>query len=169
MDVINKAISYGSWLVIGHMNKIFHRGIAEKLQVKDLGHINDEDCVSTVSMIFDAAWKKELLLPREKRSLWRPIFKVTGYYTFVKGLIFQAISSGASFGPPLLLKELAFHVSGFPQYHLKDSTLWLYITLLLVLPIIGVVCGAQANIIFCRIGNDFHHHCRVIDLSSSSS
>jgi len=152
MDTINKAISMMSWVVIGHMNKIFHRGISEKLEVKHLGHINDEDCVSTVSVIFDAAWKQELLLPREKRSLWRPIFKVTGYFDLIRGLIFQAISSGASFGPPLLLKELAFHVSGFPQYHLPDDKLWLYITLLLVLPIIGVIFGAQASIIFCRMG-----------------
>ena len=139
-----------SWLVIGHMNKIFHRGLTEdKLEVKHLGHINEEDCVSTVSVIFDAAWEKELLLPREKRSLWRPIFKVTGYFDLIRGLIFQAISSGASFGPPLLLKELAFHVSGFSQYQLPDDKLWLYITLLLVLPIIGVIFGAQASIIFC--------------------
>lgn len=152
MNHLNKVIDGLSWLVISHMNHLFHRGIDNKLQVEDLGKIRDEDCVSTVSVLFETAWRQELLLPREKRSLWRPIFSVTGYLEPTIGLIFQGISSGCSFGPPLLLKELAFHVSGLPQYHLSDEKLWLYITLLLVLPIVGVIFGAQSSIIFCRMG-----------------
>jgi len=139
-------------LIIGHMNHLFSLGSRKRLEVDDLGKIQDDDCVKKVSVIFEEAWKNELLLTSDKRSLWRPIFKVTGYVNPLLGLLFQGISSGCSFGPPLLLKELAFHASGLPQYQLPVDKLWLYITLLLVLPIIGVIFGAQANIIFSRMG-----------------
>jgi len=139
-------------LIIGHMNHLFSLGSRKRLEVDDLGKIQDDDCVKKVSVIFEEAWKNELLLTSDKRSLWRPIFKVTGYVNPLVGLLFQGISSGCSFGPPLLLKELAFHASGLPQYQLPVDKLWLYITLLLVLPIIGVIFGAQANIIFSRMG-----------------
>lgn len=145
-------LEYFSWLTISNMNTMFSLGSKKRLEVEDLGKIRDDDCVKSVSAIFESEWKKELLLIPPKRSLWRPIFKVTGYLNPIMGLIFQGVSSGCGFGPPLLLKELAFHVSGLPHYQLSLEKLWLYITLLLVLPIIGVIFGAQASIIFARMG-----------------
>jgi ABC-type multidrug transport system fused ATPase/permease subunit len=118
----------------------------------DLGLMVDEERVSSVYARFSSYWEEELLLPTEKRSLAKPMFKTIGKEKFIYALLLQLFLSASGFGPPLILKSLSSHFSSIPGMELVSSTLWTLSVLLFIIPVTGVIFGAKSYILFSHFG-----------------
>ena len=71
-----------------------------------------------------------------------------GYPQLLLGLSFSILSGACAFGPPLLLKSLSEHFSGVKEQ--SDTTLWIFVVLLLLFPVVGSVSMAHSYVIYSR-------------------
>lgn len=139
-------------LFLTNLNKLFYTGSERALLQDDLGLMIDEERVSSVYKRFSSYWEEELLLPMEKRSIAKPLFKAIGKNNFICALLLQMFASASGFGPPLILKALSSHFSSIPGMELISSTLWILSVLLFIIPVTGVIFGAKSYISFSHFG-----------------
>jgi ABC-type multidrug transport system fused ATPase/permease subunit len=60
----------------------------------------------------------------------------------------MAVQAAGQFGPPLILKAITRHFFGIDL--LSTSELWTLISLLFVIPVVGVLCASKSNVIFAH-------------------
>jgi ATP-binding cassette, subfamily C (CFTR/MRP), member 1 len=96
---------------------------------------------------FQAEWQQQRSLhPPHRVSLWQVMLSVIGYPQLALGLCLSMLSGACAFGPPLLLKYLSEHFSGVKEQ--SDTTLWVFVVLLLLFPVVGSVCMAHSYVIY---------------------
>lgn len=123
---------------LGRVTPLLKKGALSPLQESDVPMVPELERTAAVQKVFEEMWAKEVIMPLEKRSLWRALLRSVGLGQLAVGLLLAGVSAGGAIGPPLILKAFSDHFSG--QYVLKDSVLWILVALLLVLPTCSSVC-----------------------------
>lgn len=119
------------------------KGVQEALQETDVPLVPEHERTFAIQQVFSELWAKELQLPEEKRSLWRPLLNAIGLGKLIVGLFLAALSAGGAIGPPLILKAFSEHFSG--QNELHEATLWVLVALLLILPSFSSICMVSSD------------------------
>jgi hypothetical protein len=125
-------------IVLGNVTSLLKKGAETPLQESDVPAIPENERTTQIQKVFAEMWEKELQLPEDQRSLWRPLATSIGHGKLSLGLLLSGVSSGCAIGPPLILKAFSDHFSG--QAELSDAVLWILVALLLALPSLSSVC-----------------------------
>lgn len=95
-------------------------------------------------------WERERLLPKKKRSLWRVLWKTSGYGRLIYGLMLYASYTALSFGPVLILNVLTQYLQGTRD--LNQGEVAILVILLFLVPMLASIFAAQSNVIMAHIG-----------------
>jgi hypothetical protein len=143
--------SFWSRLFLMWMNDILKLGAKRRsenssITVDDLGSCRKNDSSGYIWSKFDAIWRQELAdkrdNPSKKLSLWHGLFCTVTYSAVYIMISCHIIYSFALFGPPIILNYLVDHFSGTSE--LNETTMWVLVLLLLVLPIIACLLFVKA-------------------------
>lgn len=147
-----------SWIsraFVTYLDPLFLKGYQNPLNHEDLGVVSKQDKSSLIYASFTKQWEIELKQPAEKRSLWRVLFRTIGYWRISYGLGLYAAYSAVSFGPILILNALTKHLQGTEV--LDPPALWIFVSLMFVLPMAGSLFASMSNNIMAHIGVQFRN------------
>ncbi len=162
-----------SYYTQSYLNALFDKGNKQTIELKDLGIVSKQDRSDLVYVLFEKFWNIEMKLPSPKRRLWRALWKTVGWGEITKSIVLYAMCSAGNFGPPMILNFLVKHFEG--SVILSDEMLGLYVSLMLVIPVVGAVVAAQSNSILAHSGIQFRNalvtmiYRKSLRLSSASS
>jgi hypothetical protein len=128
------------------------------LEYEDAGPTSHQDRCHYVYLKFSQFWneeKEDKTGNIETISLWNPLMKSVGRCKFALAFFYYGIAAITSFGPILILNILVRHFSG--QETISNEMLWILVSCLLVLPIIGAVASVQATIIQTHVGSQIRN------------
>ena len=138
-----------SMLLLQNLNSLFYLGAVRPLEQSDLGNLPEDSRVPAVHGRFEQAMKN-----KGEKSIWMVLFETIGWRKPLWGLFLQAICSASAFAPPQILNALVEYFAGplaFPNGQLSTTNLWVLVVLLLIIPVIGVICGAHSFMVFLKI------------------
>ena len=138
-----------------YINILLQIGNERPLEHEDLGPVSEQDKCIALYNKFCIHWAEELKIPHKNRSLWKVLWRTVGYWRLILALILYAINAAASFGPILLLNQLVRDFEGTQK--LPPAELWIYVSLMFILPMISSVSTAQSNVIMAHIGLQFRN------------
>ena len=149
-------INYAGWInnisdpFLLHLDSLFKIGSKREIDIHDLGLLPDTSRTNHVFNIILDNWKNELKLPIEKRSLIRTLRLSLGISPIILGYSLHGFNAATGFAGPMMLKQLLQHLSG--ENKLPESTLWIFLFILLFAPIFGVLCKEYGNLVLLRLG-----------------
>jgi ABC-type multidrug transport system fused ATPase/permease subunit len=114
----------------------------------DVSSLEDRERVAYVYESFRDMWADEMRLGKGKRSLFRALRRSLDGREQLWALLISMVAAGGACGPPLILKALSEHFSGVEV--LPQSTLWILVSLLFVIPIVCSLCSAHSFVIFAH-------------------
>jgi ATP-binding cassette, subfamily C (CFTR/MRP), member 1 len=136
-------------ILLTNLTPLLQIGSKRPLDVPDINRVPEDASVSSAYQRFHQYWSEELLsssLLKKPPSLWTALIKTTGYRQQLFAIFLSAIGTGCAIGPPQILRVLSLH---FSQTNLLSSTeLWIFVSLLLILPFLGSICSAHSYVIF---------------------
>jgi len=133
-----------------HMDSLLSLGSRRQLTVTDLGLLPEESRTRVMLDNISRNWQYEKELPKDERSLVRTIRKSVGTWGYLFGYVLHGINAASIFSGPMMLNKLLLHLSG--ETKLNESTLWIFLFLLLFAPIIGMLCREYGNLVLLRSG-----------------
>jgi ABC-type multidrug transport system fused ATPase/permease subunit len=142
-------------IALNYMDPVFSRAHEHGLVHEDLGKVSQQDQATRLHELFEKEWEIEIKKPKDKRSLWRALWRTVGYSRVILALSLYAINAGLGYGPILILNQLVRHFDG--KQILSDSILWLLVALIFVLPLLASICTAHSNVIMAHIGIQFRN------------
>jgi ATP-binding cassette subfamily C (CFTR/MRP) protein 1 len=142
--------SWLSFALFSYLNPIFKKGAIEKLEQQDLGATSIQDSCEHLHPRFEKYWEEESKKPREKRSLWRVLWRTCGYERLFWGIVLYAIYQAEAFGPILILNHLVRYFQGVE--HLTTTGKAVLVALIFILPMTGSIFSSHSNAIFAHIG-----------------
>ncbi len=145
--------SWFSYVFFQFLNPLFEKG--DKLEHVDLGATSLQDRCDYLYERFLKYWQLERQLVPEKRSLWKVLWRTSGYERLFLGLLLYTIYQAETFGPILILNYLVKYLQGTQD--LNDTELGVLVALIFVLPMTGSIFAAHSNIIFARTGLQFRN------------
>lgn len=143
-------LSYAFFL---YLNPVFEKG--EHLEQADLGPTSLQDRCDYLHDRFQKYWQIERKLAPDQRSLWKVLWRTTGFERLFLGLGLYAIYQAEAFGPILILNNLVKYFQG--SQDLNDTELGVLVALMFVLPMTGSIFAAHSNAIFAHIGMQFRN------------
>lgn len=137
-----------SRLLMRGVNPILATGASRPLEMGDVSSLEDRERVAYVYESFRDMWADEMRLGKGKRSLFRALRRSLDGREQLWALLISMVAAGGACGPPLILKALSEHFSGVEV--LPQSTLWILVSLLFVIPIVCSLCSAHSFVIFAH-------------------
>ena len=150
-----------------YLDPVFRTGNTRTLNMEDLGAVNARDKCSFVEANFDKYWAEEMKLPKRKQSLWRVLWRTVGYDQLFYSMSYYAIYVGVTYGPILILNALVQHFQGTQP--LSQTSLWIFVCLVFVLPMLGSVTAAMSNAVLAHVSGKsplLFSTCVTVELSS---
>ena len=138
---IEDSASMFSRCFLFYLNPLFKLGAERTLMHEDLGLPSKFDRSAILFEDFDRRWKKECVKPIPKRSLWNVLLGTVGFWRFTVSIILYAIYAGSGFGPILIMNALVRHFDGLKT--LSASTVWIFVALLFIIPMMGYVIDSS--------------------------
>jgi ABC-type multidrug transport system fused ATPase/permease subunit len=132
------------------LNPIFTKGAEGTLEHVDLGPTAIQDRCDFLHDRFIKFWEEEKKLPPKKRSLWRVLWRTSGYEKLILGVLLYAIYQAEAFGPIEILNRLVKSFEGIEP--LSTTGKGVLVALIFVLPMTGSIFAAHSNAIFAHIG-----------------
>eukprot|EP01040_Poterioochromonas_malhamensis_P005555 gene5555-5971_t len=145
--------SWFSYVFFLYLNPIFEKG--DQLEHVDLGATSLQDRCDYLHERFQKFWQLERQLAPEKRSLWKVLWRTSGYERLFLGLLLYTIYQAESFGPIIILNLLVKYFQG--NQDLNDTELGVLVALIFVLPMTASIFAAHSNAIFAHIGMQFRN------------
>jgi ABC-type multidrug transport system fused ATPase/permease subunit len=145
--------SWFSYLFFNYLNPIFTKGTDQTLEHIDLGPVSYQDSCERLYDRFVQYWKEENERnagKKERRSLWRVLWRTSGYERLVIGIALYAVCQAFAFGPILILNHLVRYFEGVE--HLSQGALAIMVSLMFFLPFAGSIFASHSNAIFAHIG-----------------
>lgn len=133
-----------------HMDSLLSLGSSRQLTIEDLGLLPEESRTRYMLDLIEKNWQDELKLPKDKRSLVRTLRRSVGSWGYAFGYFLHGINAASVFAGPMMLNKLLLHLSG--ESVLPESTLWIFLFLLLFAPIIGMLSKEYGNLLILRSG-----------------
>lgn len=159
-------------LFLFYLNPLFVKGYKETIELTDLGCTSKQDKPKLLYFEFIKQFELEKHIPLEKRSLWWPLWRTVGYNRLFLAISLYAGYTACSFGPILILTALVQNFSG--EAKLSTPLLWILVSLMFILPMLGTLFAAHSNIILAHIGLQFRNilidaiYRKSLKISSSS-
>jgi ATP-binding cassette subfamily C (CFTR/MRP) protein 1 len=142
--------SWFSFSLFFFLNPVFDKGAIEQLEYEDLGTVSTQDSCEHLHVRFEKYFAEERTRPFEKRSLWRVLWRTSGYEKLILGIVLYAIYQAEAFGPILILNHLVRYFEGLE--HLTTTGKAVLVALIFILPMTGSIFIAHSNAIFAHIG-----------------
>jgi ABC-type multidrug transport system fused ATPase/permease subunit len=143
--------SWFSFSFFGFLNPVFDKGATQQLEYEDLGAVSTQDSCEYLHIRFEKYYAEEKRTkPLEKRSLWRVLWRTSGYEKLILGIVLYAIYQAEAFGPILILTHLVRYFEGLE--HLTTVELAVLVALMFILPFTGSIFIAHSNAIFAHVG-----------------
>ncbi len=143
------------------------QAIAKKQWFAAIGSVSTQDRIDLLYHRMSIAWKEETESstgPKGEefkvRSLWRPLWKVVGFYRrFLVAILLYASYTAISLGPIMILNRLVtqFESDRNGSDRLSTQELWICVALLFVLPLIASFFAAHSNAMLVHIGLQFRN------------
>jgi ABC-type multidrug transport system fused ATPase/permease subunit len=130
------------------VNPLLSTGASRPLEMGDVSSVEDRERVALVYDSFRELWADELRLEKGERSLFRALRRTLDGREQIWALFISMVAAGGACGPPLILKALSEHFSGTDV--LSQSTLWILVSLLFVIPFVCSLCSAHSFVIFAH-------------------
>jgi ATP-binding cassette, subfamily C (CFTR/MRP), member 1 len=140
------ATKQSNHILLTSLNPLLSIGSKRSLTLQDIPPIPEDAAGASIYQRFQKHWNEELLLPTPQRSLWRVLIQTTGYQKQLFAIFLNAIGVACSIGPPQLLRVLSMHFNQTKT--LSTSELWIFVSLLFILPVMGIICSAHSYVIF---------------------
>jgi ATP-binding cassette subfamily C (CFTR/MRP) protein 1 len=140
---------YGK-IAISYLDRLFSLGTERSLQHEDLGVPSDVDRSGELFEKFDVFWQEECKKPVEEQRIWHCLWLTVGYDKLLLGIVLYAMYAASAFGPVLILTELVQYFQGAENITLTEA--WVFVCLLLIVPIIGSLCAVQNSVVMAHIG-----------------
>ena len=152
--------SFISRLFILYLNPLFAKGaaangMAAQIELVDLGPTSDQDKTKRLYVEFMKQWEIEKRLPENRRSLWFVLWRTVGYDRLFLAVTFYAGYSACNFGPIMILNALVKNFEGTAV--LSTTVLWILVSLMFVLPMVGTILAAHSNIVLAHAGVQFRN------------
>ena len=151
-----------SWLsktFLLYLNPLFALGSSatadKQIEIVDLGPTSTQDRALVLYTEFMKQWQHERRLKPEQRSLWYVLWRTVGYNKLIYAIGLYLLYSASSFGPVLILNALVKHFQGTSE--LSTSTLWILVSLMFVIPMIGSIFAAHSNVELAHCGVQFRN------------
>jgi ABC-type multidrug transport system fused ATPase/permease subunit len=136
-------------LFYGHLNPLLSLGTKKELRLSDLGTLGPESTSAAISSSFAVMWDEESKRGRSEASLLKALTRTVGYSDPIVAVIYSGMAAAFLFGPPLILRALSNHFIGVDV--LSESTLWILVALLFVLPTSNSLLLARCNLLIAKI------------------
>ena len=148
--------SWFSLLLLGYLNPVLKRGYDCRKEGTNMEHIDFGSCPyqdrsDDLYKRYSELWtvlKNDT--PRDEISLWTPLLQTVGYDKVLLGSFFYICYAASAFGPILIMNKLVMHFMGAEP--LTDAVLWTYVSLLLILPILGALCSVVSVRLMTHVG-----------------
>lgn len=137
-----------------YLDKLFKKGAEQQLTLEDLGPTTQLDTAKVVYTKFETLWKDECQLPKEKRSLWKVMWRTITYWKLFLSILLYSVYTAQSFIPPIILNLLVSHFEGDK---LNTATLWILVVLIFILPITGAIFYVASNVLLAHLGVRFRN------------
>jgi ATP-binding cassette, subfamily C (CFTR/MRP), member 1 len=162
-DYVNMSLEeragWFSKLLLLYLNPLFRKGAnadsSNQIELADLGCTSQQDRCQNLHVQFMKQWEYERRLPKQSRSLWYVLWRTVGYNKLFKAIGFYTIYSMSSIGPVLILNALVKHFQGTGR--LSQTTLWILVALMFVIPMTGTLFAAHSNITLAHAGIQFRN------------
>jgi ATP-binding cassette subfamily C (CFTR/MRP) protein 1 len=142
-------------LFLTYLDPLIKLGSKKTLILSDLGNTSVQDQSAVLYSKFYKHWDEESKLPSVKQSLWRVLWKTVGYARLAKALGLYCCFALLAYGPVLILNALVKHLE--KSAILSNTTLVIYVALMLLIPSLASLCCAQSNIILAHMGVQFRN------------
>mmetsp|Transcript_18265 Transcript_18265/g.18335 ORF Transcript_18265/g.18335 Transcript_18265/m.18335 type:complete len:1458 (-) Transcript_18265:212-4585(-) len=138
-----------------YLNPVFETGAHRLLNPEDLGGTPEKDQAEVLNDAFQKEWAKELKKKPEKRSLWYTMIRAVGWMRLLVGVTLYGVYAVSTFIPVIILNGLVRHFDDIAP--LSTPMLWTYVSLMLIVPILGSVAAAQNGVVSAHIGTEFRN------------
>jgi len=149
-----------SRLFLLYLNPLFNKGAKatsakNQIELVDLGVTSKQDQSLRLYTEFTKQWQHERRLPHKQRSLWFVLWRTVGYSKLFKAIGLYLGYSASSFGPVMILNALVKHFEGTSE--LSPALLWILVSLIFAIPMVGSVLAAQSNVVLAHAGVQFRN------------
>ncbi|KAA0159997.1 hypothetical protein FNF31_04642 [Cafeteria roenbergensis] len=136
-----------------YLNPLLKLGSSKALESEDIGPPLTIDEAKVLNARLDRFWndqKARSKTPSLGWALLAPAYYTLGPWRLYLGMGLMMITAATQIAPSVLLDQLVSHFEGTTL--LDTATLWVMVSLMLVLPIAGGLAAAHAGAILSRVG-----------------
>lgn len=141
-------MDYLARLLMQGVNSMLATGASRPLEMSDISSLEERERVAVVYKSFERLWADEMRLEKKNRSLARALRRTLDWKEQWWAIFLSMVAAGGACGPPLILKALSEHFSGSEV--LSQSTLWILVSMLLVIPFVCSLCSAHSFVTFAH-------------------